>query len=58
MWTSTVEQREEEDCLIAGLEDSNAKVGENDDGSSHKQYKTQPQYSKPDRNGCDVKRYK
>ena len=35
-WTSTVEQKEEEDCQIAGLEDSNAKVGENDGESSCK----------------------
>jgi hypothetical protein len=27
-WTSTVEQKEEEDCLIAGLEDSDAKVSD------------------------------
>ena len=27
-WTSTVEQKEEEDCLIAGLEDLDAKVGD------------------------------
>ena len=27
-WTSTVEQKEEEDCLIAGLEDPDAKVGD------------------------------
>ena len=27
-WTSTVEQKEEEDCLIAGLEDPDVKVGD------------------------------